>query len=132
MATASLQNKIYFIAVLLGNEFDINVGLKKRKKRNLDEPVGAELIFQRILQAISDLKISNDEIHFKKTNSEDNVEEKSEGKIEEKSEKDLTVAESEFSSLESNSLETKILPKQKWFYAEKFKNPNEENNFELF
>ena len=112
----------------MGNEFDINVGLKKRKKRNLDEPVGAELIFQRILQAISDLKISNDEIHFKKTNSEDNVE----GKIEEKSGKDLTKAESEFSSLESNSLETKILPKQKWFYAEKFKNPNEENNFELF
>ena len=108
----------------MGNEFDINVGLKKRKKRNLDEPVGAELIFQRILQAISDLKISNDEIHFKKTNSEE--------KSEEKSEKDLTEVESEFSSLESNSLETKILPKQKWFYAEKFKNPNEENNFELF
>ncbi len=63
---------------------------------------------------------------------ENNVEEKSEGKIEEKSERDLTEAESEFSSLESNSLEAKILPKQKWFYAEKFKNPNEENNFELF
>ena len=107
----------------MGNEFDINVGLKKRRKRNLDEnnnnnnnnnSIGAERIFQTILQAISDLKISKDEIHFKKTNPE------------EKLEKDLTSEESE---LESNSLDSKIFPEQKWFYAEKFKNPNEESNF---
>ena len=112
----------------MGNEFDINVGLKKRRKRNLDENInntsnnngiGAERIFQTILQAISDLKISKDEIHFKKTNPE------------EKLEKDLTSEESEFksNSLKSNSLDSKIFPEQKWFYAEKFKNPNEESNF---
>lgn len=65
-----LELKHRKFSVLLGNEFDINVGLKKRRKRSLEDDdhqqllPGPETFLKKFLEIISKLEIADDEIRF--------------------------------------------------------------------
>ena len=65
-----LELKHRKFSVLLGNEFDINVGLKKRRKRSLEDEQqqqqlpGPETFLKKFLEIISKLEIADDEIRF--------------------------------------------------------------------
>ena len=64
-----LELKHRKFSVLLGNEFDINVGLKKRRKRSLEDDQqqllpGPETFLKKFLEIISKLEIADDEIRF--------------------------------------------------------------------
>ena len=58
--------KRHCFLVLLGNEFDVNVGLKKRRKRSLeDDRPGPEKFLKKFLEIVSKLEFSGDEIRFR-------------------------------------------------------------------
>ncbi len=51
-----------FLLVLLGNEFDINVGLKKkRRKRSEKEKMTPDLFFAKIIEAINSVNFTVDD-----------------------------------------------------------------------
>jgi hypothetical protein len=41
----------FYLQVLLGNEFDVNVGLKKKKKRSADETARYSIVFYFIYKS---------------------------------------------------------------------------------
>jgi hypothetical protein len=54
-------------AVLLGNEFDINVGLKKRRKRDTGSDPDPETFLRKLAEIVASVDISADEIRITKS-----------------------------------------------------------------